>query len=158
MMQLFLRIPRVAEAFEFCVVAHREQRYGARPYYTHPLEVAETVANGPFANHATEDEIIAALLHDVVEDTPFTLQDIADQFGDSVAEIVGLLTKDRSLTYEGNILRIISSGNRAAIKVKWADNMANMSGDKSGMDAERRERLNAKYAKSFSTLSAVLGV
>lgn len=157
-MQLFLRIPRVAEAFEFCVVAHREQRYGARPYYTHPLEVAETVANGPFATQATEDEIIAALLHDVVEDTDFDLTDISERFGDNVAQIVELVTKDRSLSYEGNILRIISSGNRSAMKVKWADNMANMTGDKSDMDAERRERLNAKYAKSFSTLSAVLGV
>lgn len=157
-MQLFLRIPRVAEAFEFCVVAHREQRYGGRPYYTHPLEVAETVANGPFAQYATEDEIIAALLHDVVEDTQFTLQDVADQFGDNVAEIVSLVTKDSSLSYEGNILRIIASGNLSAIKVKWADNMANMSGDKSDMSAERRERLNAKYAKSFPLLSAVLGV
>lgn len=157
-MQLFLRIPRVAEAFEFCVVAHREQRYGARPYYTHPLEVAETVANGPFATQATEDEIIAALLHDVVEDTDFDLSDISERLGDNVAEIVALVTKDRALSYEGNILRIISSGNRSAMKVKWADNMANMTGDKSGMDAERRERLNEKYAKSFATLSAVLGV
>lgn len=150
-MQLFLHIPRVAQALELCMVAHREQNYGLLPYYTHPLQVAEALPN------PTEDELIAALLHDVVEDTEWTLKDIADRFGDTVAEIVGLVTKDNDLTYDQNIMRIVSSGNRSAVKVKWADNQINMAGDKSWMDSERRERLNNKYAKSFLTLSAVLG-
>lgn len=150
-MQLFLKIPRVAQALEFAIVAHREQNYGLLPYYTHVLDVAEKVPE------ATEDELVAALLHDVVEDTCFTLKDVADRFGDNVAKIVGLLTKDPNMTYEQNILRIISSGNVSAMKVKWADNNANMTGDKSHMKPERRERLNEQYAKSFTMLSAVLG-
>lgn len=150
-MQLFLHIPRVAQALEFCMVAHREQNYGLLPYYTHPLQVAEAVPE------PTEDELVAALLHDVVEDTEWTLTDVAARFGDTVGGIVALVTKDDSLTYDQNIMRIVSSGNRSAVKVKWADNQVNMSGDKSWMPSARRERLNAKYAKSFVTLSSVLG-
>ena len=50
-MQLFLRIPRVAEAFRLCVEAHGNQKYGDLPYFTHPLEVAEALTN------PTEDEL-----------------------------------------------------------------------------------------------------
>jgi GTP pyrophosphokinase len=157
-MQLFLRIPKVAYALEICVAAHREQNYGKLPYYTHPLEVAERLVQAPFGTSVTEDEIIAALLHDVVEDTAWTLQDVSDTFGDNVAGIVALVTKDKELSYMGNITQIIASGNRSAMRVKWADNSANMSSDKSHMDAGRRERLNKKYAESFPLLSAALGI
>jgi len=158
MMQLFIRVPRVAEAFELCVAAHRHVYYGKLPYFTHPLEVAETLVAAPFGQQATEDEIIAALLHDVPEDTEYTVGDVSDMFGDNVGEIVSLVTKDDNLPYMGNIMRIISSGNRSAMRVKWSDNMANMRSDKSHMDHDRRERLNKKYAESFPLLSSALGV
>jgi (p)ppGpp synthase/HD superfamily hydrolase len=126
--------------------------YGDLPYFTHPLAVAEAV------KEPTEDELVAALLHDVVEDTPRTLQDVSDYFGDRVASIVDLLTKRAGIPYQDGILRIVNSGNRSAIKIKWADNYVNMNGDKSHMDQDRRDRLNTKYAASFITLSAVLVV
>ncbi len=151
-MQLFLKIPRVARAFEYMSVAHKGQMYGDLPYFTHPLEVAEMV------KEPTEDELVAALLHDVVEDTARTLQDVADSFGDRVTTIVDLLTKQKGMAYQDGILRIVNSGNRSAIKIKWADNFVNMNGDKSHMSPERRDRLNTKYAASFLTLSSVLGV
>jgi len=151
-MQPFLSNPRVARAFYYMVNAHREQMYGDLPYFTHPLHVAENLPN------PTEDELVAALLHDVPEDTVFTLSDIAHEFGDNVHHIVSLVTKDPTLNYQGNILRVINSKNRAAMKVKWADNMANMASDKSHMSAERRARLNKKYAGSFPLLSAALGL
>lgn len=151
-MQLFLNIPRVARAFEYMSVAHAGQMYGDLPYFTHPLAVAEAV------KEPTEDELVAALLHDVVEDTPRTLQDIADAFGDRVTGTVDLLTKQAELSYQAGIIRIVNSGNRSAMKIKWADNYVNMNGDKSHMDQDRRDRLNTKYAASFITLSSVLGV
>lgn len=151
-MQLFLNIPRVARAAEFMTLAHEGQMYGELPYFTHPLQVAEMV------REPTEDELVAALLHDVVEDTPVTLEEIAANFGDRVTAMVDLLTKRKGMAYQEGILRIINSGNRSAIKIKWADNYVNMNGDKSHMSAERRERLNTKYAASFLMLSAVLGV
>lgn len=151
-MQLFLNIPRVARAFEYMSVAHAGQMYGDLPYFTHPLAVAEAV------KEPTEDELVAALLHDVVEDTERTLHDIAEAFGDRVTGIVDLLTKQERLSYQAGILRIVNSDNRSAMKIKWADNYINMSGDKSHMDKDRRDRLNTKYAASFLTLSSVLGM
>lgn len=151
-MQLFLNIPRVARAFEYMSVAHAGQMYGDLPYFTHPLAVAEAV------KEPTEDELVAALLHDVVEDTPRTLQDLADNFGDRVTATVDLLTKRPRMSYQDGILRIVNSGNRSAVKIKWADNYVNMNGDKSHMDQDRRDRLNTKYAASFLTLSSILGV
>lgn len=150
-MQLFLRISRVADAFEFMVNAHREQMYGNLPYFTHPLQVAEALLD------PTEDELVAALLHDVAEDTAYTLSDIAERFGNNVHNIVEPVTKDINLTYMRNIHRVLTSGSRSAIKVKWADNLVNMTADKSHMKPERRERLNKKYSESFPLLTAALG-
>lgn len=150
-MQLFLRIPRVADAFDFMVNAHRGQMYGNLPYFTHPLQVAEGLLD------PTEDELIAALLHDVPEDTVYTLTDVAERYGDNVHSIVELVTKDVNLSYMGNIQRVLASRNRSAMKVKWADNRANMSSDKSAMPTDRRERLNQKYSESFPLLTAALG-
>lgn len=155
-MQLFLQIPRVARAFEFAVQAHAGQKYADLPYFTHPLAVAEELVKR-FPD-ADQDTIIIALLHDVVEDTDVTLEEIAALFGDGVARGVGLVTKNRDLSYQENIDMIIVSAFRPAIMVKWADNRVNMSGDKSDMDAERRMRLNGKYAISFVKLSDALGV
>lgn len=151
-MQLFLNIPRVARAAEFMILAHEGQMYGELPYFVHPLQVAEIV------KEPTEDELVAALLHDVVEDTQITLEEIAANFGDRVTAMVDLLTKPSGMDYQTGILRIVNSGNRSAMKVKWADNYVNMNGDKSHMSPDRRERLNTKYAASFLTLSSVLGV
>ena len=155
-MQLFLQIPRVARAFEFMVKAHAGQKYADLPYFTHPLAVAEELVKR-FPD-ADQDTIIIALLHDVVEDTNVTLEQIVAMFGDAVARGVDLVTKNRDLSYQENIDLIIVSGFRPAIMVKWADNRVNMSGDKSDMDAERRTRLNGKYAASFTKLTDVLGV
>ena len=150
-MQSFLRTPRIAEAFSFMVQAHKGQMYGNLPYFTHPLQVAEAVIN------PTHDEIIVALLHDVVEDTKYCEQDIRSSFGKTISDAVALLTEDSNLSYKENINRIIESDSIAAIKVKWADNKINMSGDKTWMTAKRRDRLMSKYAKSFKLLSDRLG-
>ncbi len=81
-------------AFELAVEAHKEQRRkSGEPYVLHPIEVAricaEEIGLGPTA-------IICALLHDTVEDTPVTLEDIKERFGergDNIAKIVDGLTK-----------------------------------------------------------------
>lgn len=154
-MQLFLRIPRVANAFQFMVEAHHGQMYGNLPYFVHPLMVAEEVYN-QFPD-ADEDTLIIALLHDVKEDTDRG-HEISSRFGDNVDFGVDLVSKDNTLSYQDNILRIITSKFIPSIRVKWSDNRVNMSGDKSGMSQDRRDRLNKKYAESFVLLSSVLGI
>jgi len=87
------------EVIAFAVEAHRDQKrkYSGLPYYTHPIVVAGIVAQ------VTDDEdvISAALLHDVVEDTPVTLEEIRDKFGQRIASLVEMVT-DISKPADGN--------------------------------------------------------
>ena len=77
-------------AYEYVREAHKDQtRYSGEPYITHPLHVAMILAE--LELDATS--IIAGLLHDVVEDTSTTLEDVSEQFGDNVAQIVDGVTK-----------------------------------------------------------------
>ena len=82
--------PQLLKALDFSKEAHKTQfRKSGEPYVIHPILVASIVAS------ITNDEAmaIAALLHDVVEDTPTTLEDIQELFGEDVAHLVGGLTK-----------------------------------------------------------------
>ena len=81
---------RIKKAIDFAIKAHEGQfRKSGEPYVTHPILVAAITA----AITGDEDMTIAALLHDVVEDTPVTLQEIQEAFGKRVAPLVEGLTK-----------------------------------------------------------------
>lgn len=86
----------IGKAISFAVEAHGEQKrkYTGEPYWRHPMRVADwLVAVGTPWGSIWDDEVIAAAwLHDVVEDTPFTLENIKDEFGSKVAQLVGELT------------------------------------------------------------------
>lgn len=88
----------ILRAASFAAEQHRNQRRkgaGKRPYINHPLEVAERLAE---VAEVTDAEILAAaLLHDTVEDTTATAQDIQREFGDRVAALVAEVTDDKSL-------------------------------------------------------------
>jgi (p)ppGpp synthase/HD superfamily hydrolase len=136
----------INETITFIKVAHEDQLYGELPYFLHPLQVADNIPN------ATENEYLAALLHDVVEDTSYTLRYISWRWGDDIADIVSGVTKDDLLSYEDNISRIIGSGNVSTMRVKLSDNQVNLGGDKSAMKPERAERLTKKYEISINRL------
>ena len=86
----------VRKAYEFASLHHGDQcRKSGEPYIIHPLGVAYILAG----LEMDEDTICAALLHDVVEDTPVTNKDIVDEFGESVAEMVAGVTKLNKLSY-----------------------------------------------------------
>ena len=88
-------------AFETAVDAHKEQRRkSGEPYILHPIAVAQIVAD-QIGLGATS--IAAALLHDVVEDTSLTLEDIELMFGKSVAKIVDGLTKISKLSKDKRV-------------------------------------------------------
>jgi len=81
----------IRKAFEFALDAHSEQRRKTgEPYIYHPIAVAKIVA---YEIGLGTKSIVSALLHDVVEDTEFTLDDIEREFGETVARIVNGLTK-----------------------------------------------------------------
>lgn len=89
----------IDKALEVAAVAHRNQvRKGTNiPYISHPCAVAIMLARAG----CTEHVIAAGILHDTVEDTPLSLDDIRQQFGDEVAAIVeGCSEPDKSLPWE----------------------------------------------------------
>ena len=81
----------IRKAFDLAVDAHKDQRRKTgEPYIFHPIEVANIVAN-EIGLGATS--IAAALMHDVVEDTNYTLDDIQEIFGEKIVRIIDGLTK-----------------------------------------------------------------
>ena len=88
---------RIRRAYELAKKAHGGvTRRSGEPYIQHPLEVAQLLAG----MRIDADGIIAALLHDVVEDTSYALEDLQEQFGQSVASIVDGVTKFDAITPE----------------------------------------------------------
>lgn len=82
--------PQMENAVSFCIEAHQNQyRKSGEPYVVHPILVAAITAH--YSNDSSM--VIAALLHDVVEDTRFSLQELETLFGNDVATIVDGLTK-----------------------------------------------------------------
>lgn len=91
----------IRSAFDVAVDAHKDQRRkSGEAYIFHPIAVAKVVASKIGLDAVS---IAAALLHDVVEDTPYTLQDIERMFGESVARIVDGLTKISHLNKDMDI-------------------------------------------------------
>ncbi|AXQ69317.1 metal-dependent phosphohydrolase [Caulobacter phage CcrBL9] len=78
-----LSTPAIKEAYEFACQAHAGQMYGDQTYDVHFLSVAQTLVEH---GYDTDDWIIMGLTHDVVEDTPVTKGQLADRYGDNVAE------------------------------------------------------------------------
>ena len=140
----------IQQTISFIKKAHAGQTYGSHPYWTHPVAVAEKATE--LFGH--DDSVyIVALLHDVIEDTPYTAKDLLDMgYSPKIVAAVELLSKDKSLSYEGNIEKIAKSGNILAKKVKYADNFINFNGDKSHWDPKKAEKSNSKYAASMKTL------
>lgn len=122
---------RIREAFEFAREAHAGQkRKSGAPYIIHPVAVALIVAEelqlGP-------NPVIAAFLHDVAEDTSFTLDDIKARFGPDVAYLVRVVTKQKKMQYETskqveNFKQMLDSLHYdiRAILIKLADRLHNM--------------------------------
>jgi (p)ppGpp synthase/HD superfamily hydrolase len=150
--------PTVKSTINLIKKAHAGQKYGSDPYWTHPLAVAEK-GKDLFGSKFTVSAYLAALLHDTVEDTDLTLSELQRLgYNAQVLDVVELVTKDKSLNYEGNIRRIIQSGNKLAMMVKFADNFINYTGDKSGWDVKRVEKSQSKYLKSMQDLGKVLDI
>lgn len=151
----------------FIQEAHAGQKYGNMPYWFHPLEVMAMAreifhyADKPKMSFGDQEFIRqtieeSALLHDVIEDTDYTADDLMERFAHQSVYSTTLLTKDASLDYEQNIQRIIDSGDIPAMFTKLADNLVNRNGDKSQMEPIRAAMLNTRYAMSINMLMDAL--
>ena len=124
-------IVRIHEAFELAREAHAEQkRKSGEPYIIHPIAVATIVAK---ELKLGANPVIAAFLHDVVEDTDYTMDDIRQRFGDDVAFLVSVVTKKGTDNYEiskqvDNYKQMLNSIHYdiRALLVKLADRLHNM--------------------------------
>ncbi len=122
---------RIIDAYNFAKHAHSgATRASGEPYIVHPLQTAQILVD----LNLDEASIIAALLHDVVEDTDVTFKEISDKFGEDVEELVRGVTKISSIKYSKNVtemenlrrLFISMSKDVRVIMIKLADRIHNM--------------------------------
>lgn len=108
-----LSTPLVEKAKEICLMAHEGQTdKSGVPYYTHPFHLAEQMD--------TQEEICVALLHDVMEDTPWTAEQLRQSgMTEPIMEALLLLCHDKAVPYMDYVRAI--KGNPLARKVKQAD-------------------------------------
>ena len=119
---------RILEAVRFAEKCHRGQtRHGGEPYITHPLAVAKLVSiklellEESFDEETKEDIIIAALLHDVIEDCDVGFEALRNLYGIKVARLVLNLSRNNSQEeYEQYIDRILDAG-KETLLIKEAD-------------------------------------
>ena len=124
---------KVERAYRFAAQFHRDQRRrSGEPYINHPVEVALILAHDL---RMDEDTICAALLHDTVEDTPATKDQLAQRFGDNVAELVDGVTKLTSIQVTSmdekqawNLRKMFLAMSRdiRVVIIKLADRLHNM--------------------------------
>jgi GTP pyrophosphokinase len=156
-------ISLIRKAWEFCVSHHEGQtRASGEPYIVHPLEVAEVLAEMKLDATA----IAAALLHDAVEDTPATSEEIGERFGDQVAHIVEGVTKidkiqfanreDRQAENVRKMLLAMVSDVRVVL-IKLADRLHNMR-TLEHLKPDRQEAIARETLDIYAPLAHRLGM
>jgi guanosine-3',5'-bis(diphosphate) 3'-pyrophosphohydrolase len=125
-----LIMPELLEALQFAAIHHQYDRrggYDRLPYINHLIKVTNCLANR--IGEKDEALLLAAILHDIVEDTDVTVEELERRFGSEVAEIVAELTDDMSLPYEERKqLQVERAGELSlkARKIRLADKASNL--------------------------------
>jgi GTP diphosphokinase / guanosine-3',5'-bis(diphosphate) 3'-diphosphatase len=156
-------IAKVEAAFNMAEAAHQGQtRSSGEPYITHPLAVAIILAQW----HLDPQALIAALLHDVVEDTPTTKDDIAKKFGKAVAELVDGVSKLDKLQFATleeaqaeNFRKMLLAMARdvRVILIKLADRLHNMR-TLEAVPPAKQERVAKETLEIYSPIANRLGL
>ena len=156
----------IRAAYELAVDAHKTQRRKTgEPYVLHPIEVAR-ICTAEIGLGATA--IICALLHDVVEDTPVSLNDVKEQFGERVALIVNGLTKldfksedsaDVESPQAENFKKVLSTliVDVRVVLIKMADRLHNMR-TLGAMPPHKQVKIAAETSYIYSPLAHRLGL
>ena len=153
---------RIKAAYRFARKAHKGQkRNDEKPYITHPIAVARIVGE---ELQLGANSIIAAFLHDVVEDTPYEVEDIRQRFGDDVAFLVRVVTKEKKDKYEmskqlDNFKQMLDSVNYdiRAILIKLADRLHNMR-TLSSMHTNKQMKIAGETDYFYAPLANRLGL
>ena len=156
-------IQDVYKAYNYAFECHIDQkRRSGEPYITHPVSVACIAAN----LHLDAPSIIAALLHDVVEDTPATLKEVESQFGKQVTKLVDGLSKLDKLNFNDvveaqaenfrKMLLAMSSDIRVMI-IKLCDRMHNMQ-TLGHLNEQKRKRIAQETVDIYAPIANRLGL
>ncbi len=153
----------VEKAFNFAMGKHEGQmRVSGEPYFTHPVAVANILAD----MELDASSVAAGLLHDVVEDTDVTDEEIAKEFGDSIALLVAGVTKLGKIPYTSNEDQQIENLRKMflamakdvrVIVIKLADRLHNMRTLKSMPEHKQREKAR-ETLEVFAPLAHRLGM
>ncbi|MFM8585883.1 MAG: RelA/SpoT family protein [Gammaproteobacteria bacterium] len=156
-------VERIREAAEFGAEAHQGQkRKTGEPYIAHPVAAAEVLAT----LRLDADTIVAAILHDVIEDTPIAKEDLASRFGQSVADIVDGVTKLDQIQFKSREEAQAESFRKMllamvrdlrVILVKLADRLHNMRTIE-GMAPPRRRAIARETLDIYAPLAERLGL
>ena len=147
----------IADAFALARKAHGHQtRKSGLPYILHPLAVALVVVTEMRQKDAAI--VAASLLHDVVEDTEYTIDDIRDRFGDDVAFLVGAVTKPDKAQV-ANFKHSLSSvkGDVRVLILKLSDRLHNMR-TLNSMKPEKQWKIASETRFFFAPLAGRLGL
>jgi GTP pyrophosphokinase len=163
---------RIRHAYHVAEVAHQDQkRKSGEPYITHPLAVAHILAE----LRMDEDSIVAALLHDVLEDTPVTESQIRELFGEEVVALVQGVTKMRfpplPKKTDGKIraeerarfaetmrkMLLAMAADFRVMVIKLADRLHNMQ-TLDAMDEEKRREIAQQTLEVYAPIASRLGI
>ena len=157
------QIDRVLQAYQFSAKAHEgQQRISGEPYIHHPLEVAGILGE----MHMDHQTLMAAILHDVLEDTPTAKDDIRKKFGKNVAELVDGVSKLTQIHFDSveeaqaqnfrKMLMAMSQDIRV-ILVKLADRLHNMR-TLGALRHEKRMRISRETLDIYVPIAQRLGL
>lgn len=157
------KVTLVIKAYEVGEAAHRGQtRKTGEPYILHPVAVAQILAN----MRMDHESIAAAILHDTIEDTPVTWDDIRDQFGTEVANLVEGVTKLDKMKFRTRMqadaesfrkLMLAMSRDLRVIFIKLADRLHNMR-TLSSMSNDARRRIARETLDIYAPIADRLGM
>lgn len=157
------QIKQVRRAYRFGAEAHEGQiRKSGEPYIQHPLEVANILAE----MHMDHETLVAAMLHDVIEDTPVVKDRISDEFGSEVAEIVDGLSKLTQIEFESHAeaqaqnfqkMLMAMADDIRVILVKLADRLHNMR-TLGALAADKRRRIARETLEIYAPIAQRLGM
>ena len=157
------QLDQIRRAYEFGAVAHAGQkRASGEPYIQHPLEVACILAD----MHMDHETLVAAILHDVIEDTEIDRERVTEEFGGEVAAIVDGLSKLTQLEFESqaetqarNFQRMLMAmaDDIRVILVKLADRLHNMR-TLGALIPEKRRRIARETLEIYAPIAQRLGI
>jgi RelA/SpoT family (p)ppGpp synthetase len=157
------QVTRVRRAYDFADKAHEgQQRISGEPYIHHPLEVARTVSE----MHMDHLTLMAALLHDVIEDTPTAKGEIRKRFGKGVAELVDGVSKLDQIEFDSHAeaqahnfrkMLMAMSDDIRVILVKLSDRLHNMR-TLDALPPEKRRRIARETLEVYAPIALRLGI